>query len=52
MLHDARKQNENHDPEHGDREAALARECNVNLFHLDNVDMQNLNDACHYHAYG
>ena len=37
VLHDARRQNENHDPEHGHKAAALARECNGKWFHLDDV---------------
>ena len=52
VLHDARRQNENHDPEHGHRAAALARECNGNWFDLEDVEMQDLDDACYYHADG
>ena len=52
VLHDARRQNENHDPEHGHRAAALARECNGKWFYLDDVEMQDLDDACYYHADG
>lgn len=52
VLHDARRQNENHDPEHGHRAAALARECNGRWFDLNDVEMQDLDDACYYHADG
>ena len=52
VLHDARRENENHDPEHGHRAAALARECNGEWFDLNDVDMQDLDDACYYHADG
>ena len=40
VLHDARRENENDDPEHGHRAAALARECNGKWFDLNDVDMQ------------
>lgn len=52
VLHDAKRENENDDPEHGHRAAALARECNGKWFHLDDVEMQDLDDACYYHADG
>ena len=52
VLHDARRQNENHDPEHGHRAATLARECNGRWFDLNDVEMQDLDDACYYHADG
>ena len=52
VLHDARRENENDDPEHGHRAAALAREFNGNWFDLSDVEMQDLVDACYYHADG
>ena len=38
VLHDARRENENDDPEHGHRAAALARECNGDWFDLNVID--------------
>ena len=50
VLHDARRWNEDTDPDHGRRGAALAKKLWGSLFHLPNGDFDLLHDACSYHT--
>lgn len=50
VFHDARRWNEDADPEHGRRGAALARKLWGTLFHLPDGDFELLHDACSYHT--
>jgi uncharacterized protein len=50
VLHDARRWNEDADPDHGRRGAALAEKLRGSLFHLPNGDFELLHDACSYHT--
>jgi uncharacterized protein len=52
VLHDVRRVNENHDPEHGLRGARLAGELRGRLFELDDEAHALLVEACTYHADG
>ena len=52
VLHDAERQNEGHDPQHGRRAADLARTLNGTSFRLDEQRMSLLIDALSYHNDG
>lgn len=50
VLHDAQRWNEDADPHHGRRGAALATQYWGSLLHLPNGDFDLLHDACAYHT--
>ena len=52
VFHDACRHNDNHDPEHGTRGAALARSLHGHQFHLDNPGLALLLVACETHITG
>jgi len=52
VLHDAERQNESHDPEHGQRAAALARQLHGQFFAVSVVQLHLLCDACAGHHEG
>lgn len=52
VFHDAERQNEGHDPQHGHRAAELAQSLHGNLFQLNEVQLAQLIDACRYHNDG
>lgn len=53
LLHDAMRQNDGYDPEHGKRGAELARELrDAGEFELDEERMRTLEEACTYHDKG
>ena len=52
VLHDSRRENENHDPEHGRRAAVRAEELRGTWFELNDDDMELLLEACRYHSDG
>lgn len=52
LFHDSRRMNDNHDPEHGARGAALAGEVNGALFTLSPAELNLLQDACIRHTKG
>lgn len=52
VLHDSRRENENHDPEHGYRAAAYAVELRGKWFDLADDEMQLLMEACRFHSDG
>ena len=51
VLHDCRRLNEHHDPEHGPRAAELARELRGDVFELSDREFQLLHRACAGHTY-
>ncbi len=52
ILHDARRQNEGHDPGHGRRGARLATRLRGRLFELDDLAFAHLVEACDTHTDG
>lgn len=52
IFHDSRRENENWDPEHGQRGAELAGTLRGTYFELDDARMKTLAHACTYHADG
>jgi uncharacterized protein len=52
LFHDAMRENDGHDPDHGRRAAALARELHATVFHLEVSSLDLLLDALTYHADG
>lgn len=52
LFHDARRQNDHHDPEHGLRGARLAVRLRGTYFELDDRAMQKLFQACALHTSG
>lgn len=52
VLHDSRRENENHDPKHGHRAAAYAVELRVKWFDLADDEMDLLLEACRFHSDG
>ncbi|MDO8805866.1 MAG: hypothetical protein Q7R35_15715 [Elusimicrobiota bacterium] len=52
LFHDSRRLNDDHDPEHGARGAALAGEMNGKLFTLEKEELALLLDACLRHTRG
>jgi len=50
LFHDSRRHNENHDPRHGRRGAALAAEMRGNHFELDDDAFATLVYACTWHT--
>ncbi len=52
LLHDACRQNDGRDPDHGPRAAALARSLQGTLLHLAELDLALLTYACEYHTRG
>lgn len=52
VLHDSRRENENHDPEHGRRAAARAEALRGTWFELNDEEMALLLEACRYHSDG
>ena len=51
VLHDCRRLNEHHDPEHGPRAAELARELRGEVFQLSDREFQLLHRACAGHTH-
>jgi uncharacterized protein len=51
-FHDARRLNEDYDPEHGLRGAAFAKEMRGRWFDLDDHGMKLLTEACEQHSDG
>lgn len=52
FLHDARREHDGHDPQHGDRAAELARELEGRWFNLDRLARRLLETACRDHSDG
>ena len=52
LFHDSMRLNDNHDPMHGSRGAALARELRGGTFDLDDPEMDVLAFACEEHTNG
>jgi uncharacterized protein len=52
VLHDSRRENENHDPEHGHRAAAYAITLRGKWFDLADDEMDLLIEACRFHSDG
>jgi uncharacterized protein len=52
LFHDCRRLNDDHDPRHGARGAALAGELNGGLFTLAPAELALLQDACTRHTRG
>lgn len=52
ILHDSRRENENHDPEHGQRAAAYAIKLRGKWFDLADDEMDLLMEACRFHSDG
>lgn len=52
FLHDCRRWNENHDPEHGRRAAEFVREIRGRLFELEDDRVALLREAIRFHADG
>ncbi len=52
FLHDAQRQNEGTDPEHGPRAAQWLNSLNGRFFHLDDREFQLLQTACADHTKG
>ena len=52
FLHDAQRQNDGRDPEHGERAAGLVRELNGQFFSLDRPELLLLEHACREHSKG
>ena len=50
LFHDSRRENENHDPGHGQRGADLARSLRGELFELDDARYELLWQACRVHT--
>jgi uncharacterized protein len=52
VLHDSQRENENHDPDHGNRAADYAAELRGTWFDLSDDEMDLLVEACRYHSDG
>ncbi|HEY4309516.1 MAG TPA: HD domain-containing protein [Pirellulales bacterium] len=52
VFHDAARQNENHDPEHGERAAGLAQRLHGTRFVVSPEQLQELCYACSFHHRG
>lgn len=52
FLHDACRQNDGRDPDHGPRAAALVRSLQGSLIHLEGPDLDLLAYACERHTHG
>jgi len=52
FLHDAQRQNDGRDPDHGERAARLACDLNGRLFALDRSELRLLEHACRDHSDG
>ena len=52
LFHDSMRLNDNYDPEHGPRGAALARELRGEAFDLEDAEMGLLAFACEEHTNG
>ena len=52
LFHDSMRLNDNHDPMHGPRGAALARELRGEAFDLEDAEMELLGFACEEHTNG
>jgi uncharacterized protein len=52
LFHDSMRLNDNHDPLHGPRGAALARELRGDAFDLKDTEMERLEFACQEHTNG
>lgn len=52
VLHDSRRENEYHDPEHGHRAASYAVELRGKWFDLGDDEMDLLMEACRFHSDG
>jgi uncharacterized protein len=52
LLHDSRRLNNEHDPQHGPRAARYARSLAGSAFQLEAPDLDLLADACHGHSDG
>jgi uncharacterized protein len=52
VLHDSKRENENHDPDHGNRAAGYAAELRGTWFDLSDDEMDLLVEACRYHSDG
>jgi uncharacterized protein len=51
VLHDSQRENEGHDPDHGQRAADFAFSLWGQLFHLEDEDFQLLYEACAGHTH-
>jgi uncharacterized protein len=51
VLHDSKRENEGHDPDHGQRAADFAFSLWGNFFHLDDKDFDLLYEACAGHTH-
>ena len=51
VFHDSRRHNENHDPQHGERGAALATQMRGQHFELDDAAFAKLIHACTWHTH-
>ena len=52
LLHDCRRENENHDPRHGARAVEVAKELNGNLFNFSSERFDRLSEALTWHDAG
>jgi uncharacterized protein len=52
FLHDSRRRNEHHDPDHGRRAAQFVRQLQGSFFKLVPEDLDLLSFACEFHADG
>ena len=52
FLHDLGRENDNYDPEHGQRGAEIARDINGTLINLGQRDLRLLMEACQGHSDG
>lgn len=52
LLHDSKRENDDHDPEHGVRAAGFVRQLQGKGFRLPKARIELLIDACHRHADG
>lgn len=51
LLHDSRRLNEGHNPDHGPRAAQFVAELRGSHFHLDDSEFALLSRACHAHTH-
>lgn len=52
FLHDSRRFNDYHDPEHGPRAASFAERLRGKTIHLANEEFELLSNACQHHTFG
>jgi len=52
FLHDSRRFNDSHDPEHGNRAALLAETLRGSVIHLADEQFELLTFACQHHTFG